>query len=44
MNEDLNNNSEKENSDKPFWDLYIGEHQKPLNRWMHATGTLLAGL
>jgi hypothetical protein len=44
MNEELNNNSENENSEKQFWDLYIGEHQKPLNRWMHATGTLLAGI
>jgi len=24
-----------------FWDFYIGEHSKPLTRWLHFSGTAL---
>ncbi len=25
-----------------FWDVYVFEHQNPLNRWLHFVGTSLA--
>ncbi len=42
MSEEPNIHNELEESPGAFWELYIGEHQKPLNRWLHAIGTLLS--
>jgi hypothetical protein len=32
--------SQPGNDSQAFWDLYLQEHQSPVNRWLHAIGTV----